>query len=216
MEQTTNAVALARRAARDSGPDTQPASAFWQGASITHFSGDFYGWPINDHASQVLLQWTDDSLYLLFVCPYQKLNLRPGAQLHAETFGLWNWDVAEVYLGADTENIRRYKEFAVSPQGEWVDLDVNLDNPPYEQGWIWESGCSAGARIDDAARTWYGFLRIPWRSIDSRKPAVGSELRVNFSRCQSSDPNRIYMAWQAPGRASFHTPAVFGTLRLAE
>jgi hypothetical protein len=36
------------------------------------------------------------------------------------------------FIGDDFKNIRRYKEFEVSPQGEWVDLDVNLDNPPHE------------------------------------------------------------------------------------
>ena len=46
-----------------------------------------------------------------------------------ETNELWNWDVAEVFIGSDFKNIRRYKEFEVSPQAEWVDLDVNLDAP---------------------------------------------------------------------------------------
>ena len=43
-----------------------------------------------------------------------------------ETNELWNWDVAEVFIGSDFKNIRRYKEFEVSPQAEWVDLDINL------------------------------------------------------------------------------------------
>ena len=46
-----------------------------------------------------------------------------------ETNELWNWDVAEVFIGSDFKNIRRYREFEVSPQAEWVDLDLNLDAP---------------------------------------------------------------------------------------
>lgn len=216
MQSLRDAEALARSASYDSDPDTNPRSTFWQHAPATHFTQDFYGTPIADHSSQVLLQWTPANLYLLFVCPYEKLHLKPNPQLHAETYELWNWDVAEVFLGADFENIRRYTEFEVSPQGEWVDLDVNLDDPPHERGWVWESHCQVAARIDEAAKIWYGFLRIPWKALDERPPYVGKELRVNFFRCQGADPERKYVAWQAPGRPSFHTPEVFGTLRLVE
>ena len=207
--------ALARRAPHDSAPDTNPQSPFWNGAPVTHFSGGFYGQPIAGHASQVLLQWTPAHLYLLFVCPYERLHLRPNPSLAAETFGLWDWDVAEAFLGHDFANIRRYTEFEVSPQGEWVDLDIDRDRPVPEDGWVWQSGCSVAARIDAAAKVWYGFLRIPWPAIDPRPAAVGNRLRANFFRCQGADPGRKYIAWQAPGRPSFHVPEAFGTLLLA-
>jgi hypothetical protein len=199
----------------DSTPDTDPDSSFWSGASRLIVEGGFYGQPIPGHRSDILLQWTPSSLYLLFVCPYQLLNLKPNPDLTAETYELWNWDVAEVFIGDDFTNIRRYKEFEVSPQGEWVDLDVNLDNPPHEVGWVWQSGCEVAARIDEARKTWYGFMRIPWPSIDRRAPAVGNELLVNFFRCQGSDPNRKYIAWRPVHRPSFHTPESFGILKLA-
>jgi hypothetical protein len=72
-------------------------------------------------------RWTFYNLYLLFTCAYdanEPLNLKPDPDLEKETNELWNWDVVEVFLGADANNIRRYKEFEISPQGEWVDLDV--------------------------------------------------------------------------------------------
>lgn len=200
---------------RDTDRDTNPASAFWSGASHINFDGDFYGHPIAGHRSQVLLQWSPNNFYLLFVCPYQELHLKPEPDLTAETYELWNWDVAEVFIGDDFKNIRRYKEFEVSPQGEWVDLDVNLDNPPHETGWVWQSGCQVAARIDAARNTWYGFMRIPWSAIDSRTPAASNELRINFYRCQGSGPDRKYIAWQPVQRPSFHTPEHFGTLKLA-
>lgn len=199
---------------RESSPDTDPNCAFWSGASRLVFEGDFYGNPVPGHRTDVLLQWTPNNLYLLFVCPYQQLNLKPNPNLAAETYELWNWDVAEVFIGDDFENIRRYKEFEVSPQGEWVDLDMNLDNRPLEADWIWQSGCEVAGRIDEARNTWYGFMRIPWPSIDHRPPAAGNELRINFYRCQGSDPDRKYIAWQPVNRPSFHTPECFGTLKL--
>jgi hypothetical protein len=199
---------------RESDPDTNPDSRFWSGASRLIAEGDFYGRPIPGHRTEILLQWTFQNLYLLFVCPYQELRLKPHPDLTAETYELWNWDVAEVFIGDDFKNIRRYKEFEVSPQSEWVDLDVNLDNPPHEQGWVWQSGCQAAGRIDAGSKIWYGFLRIPWPAIDNRTPAAGNELRINFYRCQGSDPDRKYITWRPVNRASFHTPESFGILKL--
>lgn len=200
---------------RESAPDTNPHSSFWSGASRVIAEGDFYGHPIPGYRTEVLLQWTPENLYLLFVCPYRELHLKPNPDLTAETYELWNWDVAEFFVGEDFKNIRRYKEFEISPQGEWVDLDVNLDNPPHEVGWVWKSGCAVAAKIDAAQKVWYGFMRIPWPAIDSRSPAAGNELRINFYRCQGSDPNRKYITWRPVYRAAFHTPELFGTLRLA-
>jgi hypothetical protein len=200
---------------QESPPDTDPHSRFWSGASHVIAEGDFFGRPIPGHRTEILLQWTLQNLYLLFVCPYRELNLKPNPNLATETYELWNWDVAEVFIGDDFGNIRRYKEFEVSPQGEWVDLDVNLDNPPHEVGWVWQSGCEVAGRIDALQKIWYGFMRIPWPSIDSRPPEVGNELRINFYRCQGSDPDRKYITWRPVCRESFHTPEAFGILRLA-
>ena len=60
--------------------------------------------------------------------------------------------MAEVFIGSDFKNIRRYKEFEISPQGEWVDLDINLDAPRHEDGWVWNSGFQASARIDSGTQ----------------------------------------------------------------
>lgn len=207
--------AIASFIAADSGADTDPHSAFWTSASRIIAKGDFYGRPIPNHCTEILLQYTPVNLYLLFVCPYEKLHLKPEPVLTAETYELWNWDVAEVFIGDDFNNIRRYKEFEVSPQGEWVDLDVNLDQPPHENGWVWKSDLQVAARIDVPLRTWYGFMRIPWISISSLPPKSGGEFRINFYRCQGSDPDRKYIAWQPVHRPSFHTPECFGTLQLA-
>jgi hypothetical protein len=210
------AQAIAGFTPSDSGPDTDPRSSFWSSASRIVAEGDFYGLPVLDHRTEILLQWSTANLYLLFICPYRQLHLKPSPNLAAETYELWNYDVAEVFIDDDFTNIRRYKEFEVSPQGEWVDLDVDLDNPPHETGWVWQSGIKVSARIDAPRNIWYGFMRIPWHSISRRAPAAGMELRANFYRCQGSGPDRKYIAWQPVHRPSFHTPECFGTLTLTE
>jgi hypothetical protein len=211
----TSAEAIASFSPRDSVPDTEPCSTFWSGATRVVAEGDFIGEPVAGHRTEILMQWTAANFYLLFVCPYEKLHLKPDPDLKAETYGLWNWDVAELFIGDDFSNIRRYKEFEVSPQGEWVDLDVDLDNPPHESGWVWQSGMQSAARIDVESNTWFAFMRIPWDAISKRPAAAGDKFRVNFYRCQGSDPERKFIAWQPVHRPSFHTPECFGTLALA-
>ena len=208
--------AVARLVGADGDADIDPGSAFWRGAPRIVADGDFYGHAVPNHRTEILLQYTPANFYLLFICPYERLHLKPDPVITEETYKLWNWDVAEVFIGADFDNIRLYKEFEVSPQGEWVDLDVNLDNPPHETGWVWKSGMKVAARIDAPNRIWYGYMRIPWQSISDREPRPGSRYRINFYRCQGAGPDRKYIAWQPVNRLSFHTPECFGTLMLVE
>jgi hypothetical protein len=57
-------------------------------------------------------------------------------------------------------------------------------------------------------------MRIPLHSIDSRPPAAGLQMRINFYRCQGREPGRKFIAWQPTGEANFHVPQAFGLLKL--
>ena len=72
------------------------------------------------------------------------------------------------------------------------------------------------ARIDADAKIWYGFMRIPYAALDSRPAAVGNTFRANFFRSQGARPNRKAIVWQPTHKPTFHTPEVFGTLRLID
>jgi len=173
------------------------------------------GEAVPGHRTDIRSRWTKDNIYFLFICPYEQLHLRPNPSQTKETNQLWDWDVAEVFVGSDFKEITRYKEFEISPQGEWVDLDIDRVHPLPEGGWLWNSGFAAKARIDAPHKIWYGEMRIPLKSIDSRPPAPGLEMRINFYRCQGSEPGRKYIAWQPTGEGSFHVPQAFGLLKLA-
>jgi hypothetical protein len=204
--------ATARFADKESTADTDPNSAFWQGAPAVALLNDTYGKPAHSYESEVRAQWTRDNLYFLFICPYEQLNLKPDPSTTTETFGLWNWDVAEVFIGSDFVDIAKYKEFELSPQGEWIDLDIDLSKPHHEDGWLWNSGFQVSARIDAAKKVWYGFMRIPYRAIDSRDAKPDNELRINFYRSQGPDHRAI--TWQPTHKSTFHAPESFGTLTL--
>jgi hypothetical protein len=211
-----NRVIQSTRAAHDVTLETNPASDFWQDAPRVFAEHDSYGKPVPGFRTEIRSRWTQENLYLLFICPYDQLYLKPDPNTTAETNQLWNWDVAEAFIGSDFKNIKHYREFEVSPRGEWIDLDINLDKPHHEDGWTWNSGFQVSARFEHTAHIWYGAMRIPLAAIDSRPPAPGNTLRVNFFRSQGPPPNRKEVTWQPPMTDTFHTPERFGLLELVK
>lgn len=189
---------------------------FWAGAHPVYADKGRYGEVQSGYRTEIRSRWTDKNLYFLFVCPYETLNLKPSPNTATETFQLWDWDVAEVFIGSDFHSIRKYKEFEVSPQGEWVDLDIDLAKPRHEDGWTWNSGFIVAARIDPAARIWYGAMRIPFSALAKRRPHPGKLFRINLFRSQGPSPHRIGIAWQPTMSDTFHVPERFGRLRLVK
>jgi len=201
---------------KDVALTTDPRTAFWRGGAPVIAERDTQGRLVANHRTEVRSRWTTRYLYLLYVCPYEKLHLKPNPDTEHETNQLWNWDVAEVFLGTDFQNIRRYKEFEVSPQGEWIDLDVNLALPHHEVGWTWNSGFTVSARIDRKSKVWYGAMRIPFASLLSQAPVDGTVFRANLLRSQGPPEHGRLIAWKAPMSSTFHTPERFGKLELTK
>jgi len=200
--------------AQDLALTTDPGSEAWAKAPRVEITRDLAGTPVAGPPTEVRSRWTSDHLYLLFICPYTELNLKPDPVRTGETPRLWTWDVAEAFIGADHDQIWRYREFQVSPQGEWVDLDIDRHDPAGQQGAAWDSGFAVAARIDAGARTWYGVMRIPFAAIDTSAPRAGRELRLGLFRLAGREPSRARLAWQPTGQATFHVPEAFGVLRL--
>jgi len=208
-------VIISRYMAADPAPAADPNAPQWKGIPAVFAVHGPRGEPVPGHRTAIRSRWTRDSIYFLFVCPYRELNLKPSPSTATETNELWKWDVAEVFMGGDFAHINRYREFEVSPQGEWVDLDIDTLHPLPEGGWRWNSGFAVKARIDAARKIWYGEMRIPLAAIDNRSPAAGLEYRINFYRCQGRNPGRKFIAWQPTGERGFHVPTAFGRLKLA-
>ena len=203
-------------AAYDEALDTHSQSVFWHGAPSVYAEVDDRGKIVPGFRTRISSRWTKKYLYLLFACPYEDLYLKPSPNIVQETYGLWCWDVAELFIGTDFHNIRRYKEFEVSPQREWTDLDVNLDLPDHTVGWTWNSGFEVDARIDSKAKIWYGAMRIPFAALDRHRPTTGQTFRVNLFRSQGPPDHRKSIAWKAPMADTFHVPEKFGILTLVK
>jgi hypothetical protein len=205
---------VSKRAAEDFALSADPNSKQWKGVAGVFAENDSMGKPLPGYRTEIRSRWTDKYLYLLFIQPYQTLYLIENPSTTTETNKLWEHDVAEVFIGADFDHIRQYKELQVSPQGEWVDLEIDRDHPKPEGGWRWNSGYTVKARVNEKAKVWYGEMKIPLASLDVNAPKAASEMRVNFYRMQGPPPDRIGVAWQPTNNRSYHVPEAFGRLIL--
>jgi hypothetical protein len=202
------------RASNDWAPLADPQAAQWTGVRGGQATLDFFGKPVPLAPTEIRSRWTSGNLHLLFICPYKALYLKPGPVTGEESNKLWDWDVAEAFIGRDFEHIGRYKEFQVSPQNEFVDLDINREDPKAALGVAWQSGFKVKARVDAEKKIWYGEMSILFASLGLENPKTGDEFRIGLYRIEGPEPNRIYVAWQPTGKKTFHEPAAFGRLVL--
>jgi hypothetical protein len=198
----------------DSEP-TAEVSMLWVGVKGVTIERSILGESFTNLHAEVRSRWTTNNLYLLFTVHYDALNLRTNADTTTETFRLWFYDCVEAYIGADPEHPNRYRELQMSPQGEFLDLDIDSTKPRpgFNGEQAWNSGMKVKARVDERQKIWYGEMSVPFSAIDSRPPQAGNELRVNFCR-QDGKQRRTFMAWQPTGEWTPHRPEKFGTLRL--
>jgi hypothetical protein len=201
-------------AEHDVALNTDPASPFWQAAKAIYAEVDTGGHPLPEYRTEIRTRWTSHNIYFLFICPYKSLYLKPSPDTLHETNELWNWNVAELFIGSDFKDIKRYKEFEVSPQNEWVDLDIDLHKPHHEDGWLWNSGFEHSSRIDSRKHIWYMTMKIPFTAVDTRPPTLGRTFRVNLFRTEGRPQDLKEIMWQPVMGNSFHVPERFGLLRL--
>jgi hypothetical protein len=202
-------------AQKDWEPMADPQAAEWKDIAGVKATRDYFGQAVSLPATEIRARWTHKNLYLLFICPYDELHINPNPVTAEETNKLWNWDVAEAFIGSDYLHPARYKEFQVSPQGEYVDLDINIDDPKSPQEALeWESGFTVRGRVDTQKKIWYGEMRIPFASLDVKAPKALDELRIGLFRIDGQEPKRVYIAWRPTGGKTFHVPAAFGSLVL--
>ena len=213
---TQDGVALSKSLSKDLPLNADPASELWRGAPAVFTETDALGQPVPNHRTEIRSRWTPTHLYFLFICPYENLHLKPEWSAQRETNKLWEYDVAEVFIGAEFDRIWRYREYQVSPRGEWVDLDIDRQTPLPEGGWLWNSGFTVAAKLDEAKKVWYGAMRVPISSITEKPVAPGVEFRANFYRLQGPPPNRRGLAWRPTGVRNYHTPEKFGLLKLVK
>jgi alpha-galactosidase len=206
----------ARGIDREISLDARKPALEWASASPVTFCADWQGQRADPaRQTEVRVLWTPTTFYLRFVCRYREVFVFDDSDPDGRRDGLWDRDVAEAFLQPEPARPRHYKEFEVSPNGMWIDLQVG---PGGEFGDRRElknlkSGLRRSAWIDQEQRVWSAELAIPMRALTADFDADTS-WRANFYRVEGRHEPRFYSAWRATKTAQpdFHVPGAFGRL----
>jgi alpha-galactosidase len=208
-----NSEVLAVRISQPVAANGFPVESDWKRATPVRFAHDWQGQNHDpQRQTQVRLLWSETELYVRFHCRYRAIHVFPDAEPDGRRDTLWDRDVAEVFLQTDRFGEKYYKEFEVSPNGQWLDLDITPEGLQHIA-----SGMRSRVEIDEAERTWTAALAIPMDALTARFDPVET-WRVNFFRCEGVEPHRFFGAWKPTEtpQPNFHVPEKFGTLRFVE
>jgi alpha-galactosidase len=187
-----------------------PPSNAWRRAKALLFDADWQGKNFDpQRQTEVRLLWTPKFLYLKFVMRYRLITFFDDAGSNGRRDKLWDRDVAEVFLQPDPTHLRRYKEFEVSPNGFWIDLEIANGALQHLK-----SGLQRRVSINQVKKTWTAELAIPMNSL-TQHFAPASIWRVNFFRVEGPTEPRFYSSWQPTytPQPNFHVPEQFGFLK---
>ena len=209
----------AKRAAADFAVDADLGKEVWKNAPWAEFDHDASGqYHYPDLATGVASAWTENYVYFAFSCRFDNLNVYEGEDSSKERWELWNRDVAEVFINPQPDRITHYYEFEVAPNNQWIDLEIEKTNNPFNDA-AWNSGFSHASNVDSRNRTWTMEMRIPLQSMKVAALRAGSKWRVNFFRAagQGTDDHRKFLAWSTiPSGTTFHVPERFGILEFID
>ena len=212
----TNAMAqdeiTAVRVDREIALDAAHPAAEWERATPVVFSADWQGNNADPgRQTKVRALWTSATLYLRFECRYRELFVFSDSDANGRRDQLWDRDVAEAFLQPDPSRERYYREFEVSPNGMWIDLDIFPGGRSDQK-----SGMTRSVHLDEKSHTWAAELAIPMRSLTEHFDP-NAVWRANFFRVEGLREPRHYLAWQATHspQPNFHVPSAFGKMRFA-
>jgi hypothetical protein len=204
------------RRTKDFSPDGDLSKKIWKQATWVEFDHDMSRrTKLPNAATRVAVAWSDHAIYFAFECRYDVLNVYEGEDASKERLGLWDRDVAEVFLNPQPETITHYYEFEVAPNNQWVDLEIDKTKEPFGDA-NWNSGFAHATKIDARNHIWIAEFRIPSSSMKVRSIRPGALWRVNFFRVAGpgGDDQRMFLAWSTiPEGRTFHVPSRFGILR---
>jgi alpha-galactosidase len=205
-----SATVVASRVSQGMLLDARHPAPEWQTAAPVAFCADWQGLrPDPERQTAVRVLWMPAMLYLRFECRYRELFVFEDSDPGGRRDHLWDRDVAEAFLQPDPSRPRYYREFEVSPNGMWIDLDVFPDGLS-----DLKSGLTRSVWLDREGHRWSAELAIPMKALTEHfDPAA--VWRANFYRVEGPQEPRFYSAWRATGtpQPNFHVPPAFGQLR---
>lgn len=160
--------------------------------------------------------WSDEYLYFRFKAAIDEpLVVSSEPNLATKSVGLWDRDVCEVFIAPDTRLPHKYFEFEIAPNGEWVDLELEVASDGRRTDLDYYSGMTSAVRVEEDLVLMA--IKIPFSAF-GRTPKIGDIWLGNFFRCVGKGPTRGYLAWRPTKTEvpSFHVPSKFGELRFVK
>jgi alpha-galactosidase len=211
-DRSTERTAVAIRMPEPPDADGFPNASSWDLSGPVRFNADWRGKNADpERETEVRLLWTPEWFFVRFLAKFRVITVFPDAEPSGRRDQLWDRDVAEVFLQPDPSNLGQYKEFEVSPNGFWIDLDI-VAGEKHDLN----SSLQRRVILNEAAKTWVAELALPMKCLVERFDPTAA-WRVNFYRVEGGVEPRFYSAWQPTRTAApnFHVPEAFGELVFA-
>jgi hypothetical protein len=183
----------------------------WNNAASVAFCSDWRGQNADPRReTQARFLWSDTCLFVQFNCRYREIYVYEGGDCRRDE--LWLRDVAELFIRRGNDDPRHYKEFEISPNGDWLDLDID-----HGQKSILNCDLKSRVHIDTGTFTWSAELAIPFNCLTAAFNP-DEAWRLNVFRIEGPEPNRFYSAWRPTytPKPNFHVPEHFGELHFKE
>lgn len=161
----------------------------------------------------VRLLWSETALYVRFEANQDEaLVVSEKPDRTKKTMNLWDRDVCEIFVAPDAAEPKKYFEFEIAPNGEWLDVALDLTSGTRISDWDYASRMESFARIESGKVVMA--IKIPWSAF-GKTPKAGDVWLGNLLRCVGRDPDRGYLAWQPTftKEPAFHVPEKFGEFR---
>jgi len=172
---------------------------YWSGESA----------PKSRHVKTNIL-WSDTAIYVRFEANQNEpLIVSEKPNLQTKTRGLWDRDVCEIFLAPNKNEFRKYFEFEIAPNGEWIDLGIYQMPDKRETDWDYHSGMKSATRIEKDKVIMA--IKIDWKAF-GKQPKAGEVWLGNIYRCVGRGETRGYLAWSPTltKEPAFHVPEKFG------
>jgi hypothetical protein len=166
-------------------------------------------------ATRVGMEWNENGLIVYFRGRFDELRyhtIHDQSSLKSKTYKLWELsDVFEIFIGINAKNTKLYKEFQVSPDSRWMDIDVNRQLGISNHHWY--SGMVCKSIIDTEMKIWTSIVGLPWNCFGMHKKN-DDIWNANFFRASGKYHGDELLAWSETGYGEkcFHRPEHFGTI----
>lgn len=144
------------------------------------------------------------------VAGQSRLNLNPDLPVGSSQWGLWDWDVVELFVRANGDPA--YYEFQVSPLGQVFELEIF--EPRRRVNKDFRSGFGASAeRLGETS--WHAEMSIPLARLDwdRRIESIQGNAFAILGGAVGGEPRTYWSAFLPPQlQPDFHLPSYFKSL----